>query len=177
MSVLRHFEGLHHDTFIETGFGRGETIDAAIAHGFRRIISIEIDPIIVDRARRRAWMGEFEVRHGDSAEMLSVVIDPHHDTVFWLDAHWSAGGYGESKPPVECPLLAELAQIVDVPWQAMPTVLIDDAFMFEPNATWRTTAASPYDPDQWPYLDEIADVLAGWRIVREGDILRAVPGT
>lgn len=110
------------DIFIETGLREGHTLNAAIQRGqFKALYSIEIDPVVAEVGRTLFESDDrVAIVTGDSRVELAHLCDPMSQTVFWLDAHIPG-----------CPLLEELQTIVNVDWVWPPTILIDDAPLFD----------------------------------------------
>jgi hypothetical protein len=142
---------------IETGTYAGDSLIAAAGKGFRRMISIELCPEYhYKTARRLTDLGiEADLRLGSSPDILPEVIDRSEPTLFWLDAHFQGEHQHEIDPAHgECPVLEELRIIFSAGWSVAPYVLIDDAAEFIP------LAHNPLlDPDQWPTLDMIRELL------------------
>lgn len=160
--------------FIETGYGMGQTLSNAVTQDFEELHSIEIDRNIAARAKG-LWEDNDRVHiyEGDSREVLPKIVKPSKSTMFWLDAHWSFGGYGEAKPVDECPLMGELKVISDVKWKEQPLILIDDAPFFDP-MFWNNNP-TPATKSEWPTMEQIRDVLDGYTITERGGVLVCVP--
>lgn len=166
MSVLVDFLG-HHDRYIETGIGHGQSLAQAVRHGFADLHAIEIDQKLVDMARGQfADIRHLTIHHGSSPDVLPEIMTPDVQTLFWLDAHFSAGLYtGDAERDRqqldarfgECPLLAELAAIRAVDWLMPPTILIDDATCFTASAYVGHHAA--YTRAAYPTVTEIQAAL------------------
>jgi len=113
---------------VETGTFRGDMVEAMLP-AFDRVVSIELDPLLFERARER-FRGDPRVTllQGDSGrlipEVLAGIVAP---TLFWLDGHYSGGetARGERSTPVREELLAILHHPVDG-----HVILIDDARCF-----------------------------------------------
>lgn len=169
MTTLADFPDAH--TFIETGYGVGATLERAMARPYRRIVTVEVHADVVRDARARvAGDPRVEVWHGSSADVLPAIIDGARSTVFWLDAHWSGGGWpgddGRHDAP-QCPILGELAAITAAPWTAPVTVLIDDAPFF------RAPPPPPFRAADWPTIADIRRALDGWdETPGDPDVLR-----
>lgn len=102
--------------FIETGCLHGEGIAAALAAGFEKIVSIEIDRVNVLYAQNRFQRKPVVIICGDTVEVLPGVLSGLTETAtFWLDAH----------PPTSSPVIAELAAIAATDIKNH-TILIDD---------------------------------------------------
>jgi hypothetical protein len=111
----------------------------------------------------------------DSAVALTKLIETWTPTVFWLDAHWSGALYGEQHFFDECPLIEELAQIVELKWKQPPVILIDDARMYCDIQWWHTEESAPFDRGQWPVLTviELLCDRLDLKVTRHGDVLMA----
>ena len=112
--------------FVETGTFKGAGIRRALKAGFPKIVSIEVDRELVERARREfhthVESGDVRLVLGDSGKRLAGVIgDFGTQITFWLDAHRHRGKSG-AKP---CPLYEELDAIARHPIKTH-TILIDD---------------------------------------------------
>lgn len=118
------------NTFIETGSQHGYGIEVAIACGFEKIYSIDIDPQChhecSNKFKKEIDKGQVELFIGDSAIMLQQILKKVYSPVtFWLDAHASAGIIGIAT----CPVLYELDQIKEHHIKTH-TILVDDRRMF-----------------------------------------------
>jgi hypothetical protein len=109
----------------------------ALKEEFSQIQSIELDDFLYERARRR--FGKFRhihLLHGDSSAMLAVALSAiDGPTLFWLDAHHSAGitAMGDRVSPV----LEELEHIFRSPIRGH-VIAIDDARLFGDEAGYPT---------------------------------------
>lgn len=112
------------ENFVETGTNTGAGVRVAIKAGFKSIISMDIEPIYIARAKRNFRSTKNRTVKffcGDSATMLSEIISNIHTPVtFWLDGH-------EMK---NVPLLDELKAIAAHPVKNH-TIIIDDVRMFD----------------------------------------------
>jgi hypothetical protein len=110
--------------FVETGTFWGDTV-AAMRRHFSKVISIELEPGLARRARRRfARFRNVEVIHGDSGQELDrVVAGLSEPALFWLDGHDSGGETAATEP-----LRDELQAVIDAPDGSVG--LIDDARTF-----------------------------------------------
>lgn len=164
------------EVFIETGAGGGATLYGAVHQPFKEIHSIEID-----RGRFEEVSAIFKdhpqvkIHCGDSRAILPHIITPAKTTAFWLDAHWSGGNYREAKPEDECPLMGELEVIMDVEWEELPLIVIDDSFFF--NGQWWVTHedGDPYHREEWPTLHEVGAALPGYEVTDWENVLVCVP--
>lgn len=165
MSVLSRFPP--GEMFIETGLGHGQSLVAAVdSRVYRSLASIEIDPALVARMREVMLPASVQIYEGSSLDWLPKLCDPQLATVFWLDAHFSAGlyssdaAYDRAQLDIrvgECPLLAELAIIRAVDWQTPPVILIDDAVCFE--AAVYTGHHAAYTRTAYPTREDIEAAL------------------
>src|ERR1051325_1049084 len=83
-------------TLIETGTYRGDMVNAC-RETFETIVSIELDEVLFEEARRRfAKYPHVAILHGDSGpvlmQTLPTILTP---CLFWLDGHYCA----HSQPP------------------------------------------------------------------------------
>jgi len=165
-----------YDVLIETGLGTGGTAyDARVERPEMDVITLEIDASLITR------IGPQGPRHtilqGSSPDILPQVCDPDRRTVFWLDAHYSAGTFTGDVPHDqalidarhgECPLLEELAVIRRIPWRVPPIIFIDDAICFQGGDLSQTYAAG-ITQSAWPTEAQIAEALPkGYVLTVEG---------
>jgi hypothetical protein len=113
---------------IETGTFHGDT-SFALRNDFERIVSIELDRALYERAKRRLQpYKQITVLRGDSgkviAELMRGVSQP---VLFWLDAHYSGGITARGE--LDSPIFAELEVILAHPIRNH-VILIDDAREF-----------------------------------------------
>jgi hypothetical protein len=137
------------EAFVETGVWSGDTA-AAAAGCFARVVTIDRDRKVVDRARARfAAVPAVEVRLGDSPAVIPAVFEDR-PTAYYLDAHWFPGvAPGGS----QCPLLAELAAIAGLAFTRRPVIVVDDVPVFR-SAFWADGGAerAGFVRAQWPTL-------------------------
>lgn len=158
--VADHAKRFRCQCLVETGTYRGDMVEAQ-KRRFRRIITIELDARLYERAVARFRADRHVVvLHGDSGRLLPEVISRlEGPTLFWLDGHYSGGltARGESDTPV----VQELATILADP-SSTHVVLIDDARCF--------------GSGDYPSLDEIRRQVQlarpGWNVQVEDDIIR-----
>jgi hypothetical protein len=134
---------------IETGTYRGITA-RALASVFEAVITIELSPVIHERAvtMLRAYPNVVPVL-GRSPDVLRTIAQRDVPTLFFLDGHWS-GGYTAGSDE-ECPLLDELA--------AIGSGHQDDCFVVDDARLFTSPPPPPHDPDQWPTILEIFDAI------------------
>jgi hypothetical protein len=158
--------------FIETGTYLGESLEN-VCGSFERAVSIELSTDLHEAARRKfADRPNVTLLLGDSAHRIvhAAEICAGLPTMYWLDAHWSAGVTARSNE--NTPILTELALIGERA-SADDVVLIDDMrqFISLPEGFARHDAN-----DGYPLIDEVLRVLArfpagGFEAVLSGDIL------
>jgi len=114
--------------FVETGTLFGDMIYAQ-RDNFRKLISIELDEYLYERAVRRfSKFSHIQILHGDSgrkiAEVLQALDEPG---LFWLDAHYSGGitAHGDQMTPI----FDEIRHILNHPVKEH-VIVIDDARLF-----------------------------------------------
>jgi hypothetical protein len=114
--------------FIETGTYYGDMLHA-VRDSFRKIVSIELDARLHQRAARRfARYKHISILRGDSAAVLPEVLrNISEPCLFWLDAHYSGGI--TACGPLETPISRELGEIYRHPVKRH-VILIDDAREF-----------------------------------------------
>ena len=142
-TLLRYGRRSGLSTLVETGTYRGHTVAACRGH-FDRIYSIELDPSLHREAVKRfADDSSVVLIQGDSCEeLMRLAPEIEGPTLFWLDAHYSAGvtAKGPHDPPLEWELRAILGR------QEPDVVLIDDA---------RLLGHGP----GWPSLDQVRSIV------------------
>ena len=119
---------------VETGTYLGDMIDA-VKGGFDRVYSIELGDELYERARRRFGNDpRVTILHGDSGEkILEILPTLTQPTLFWLDAHYTAGLGVSGRAALDTPVLAELSHIFTHPLALQHVILIDDAHEFTGN--------------------------------------------
>lgn len=151
---------------VETGTYLGDTAFACRNH-FQMIYTIELDPILYQRAERR--LGRYrhiKTLHGDSATILPTIVGSLNEpTLFWLDAHYS--GTGTARGEQETPIERELSTILENS-SLHHFILIDDCRHFD-------------GTHDYPTIDDISTLIArlrhGWRVNVANDIIHITPST
>lgn len=162
---------LARERFVETGYGWGHTL-RNLSGVFPRADCIELDDVLYkDALMKWGKIPKVQVLHGNSPEILSLIIDPYVSTLFFLDAHWSGGVHFKEKYPNhdECPLLYELDAILRREWHAPFTIIIDDTRMFHPEYWAEDPEAKNFNAGMWPTEQEIRSRLGDLK-VHEGVI-------
>jgi hypothetical protein len=116
------------DTVVETGTFTGDMVAALVGRA-SRIVSVELDDTLYERAVRRfASIPTVELLHGDSALLLPRVVEQlAGPALFWLDGHYA--GSGTARTNVASPISEEVAALLNHPASGH-VVLIDDARYF-----------------------------------------------
>ena len=123
-------------SFVETGTYFGDMVNG-LKRDFSKIQSIELDPYLAQRARRRfTRYPHVTILQGDSATMLPIALASIDvPTLFWLDAHYSGGITAQSDG--ETPILTELEHILSHRVIGH-VVIIDDAGLFGTDPSYPT---------------------------------------
>ena len=149
-------------TFIETGTYLGSMVNAT-KDTFARIISIELDPALYERARKRfSAFSHITILQGDSSQILGQILASIQEPcLFWLDAHHS--GMLTARGSLESPIVQEMDHILNHPIVGH-VVLIDDARIF-------------VGQGGYPTLTELQSMVASrrsdWIFQIKDDIIRA----
>ncbi|MEI2716278.1 MAG: hypothetical protein V9E98_04675 [Candidatus Nanopelagicales bacterium] len=149
-----------HAAFIETGTYTGATA-ASVSRDFASVQTIELDAKLASSARKFLADTQVVCHTGDSREILPSILPPVSEPLFvWLDAHYSGGETAGADDP--CPLLGELATLMEFRGADNTIIAIDDARCFQ-------------GVDGYPTLDEISALLHahGWNWILVDDILVA----
>lgn len=149
---------------VETGTYLGDMVEAQ-ENNFKRIISMELDQHLYERARRKfRKKSHITIYQGDSSKVLPQILPTiTENAIFWLDGHYSAGF--TAKGDKETPIYEELEAIFQDGTHDH-ILLIDDARLF--------TGKKDY-----PTVKELSDFIRGknkdYNIEVKDDIIRAVP--
>lgn len=154
LTVKKYARVFSLDTLIETGTYKGYMLYATKGL-FSRLISIELDPELYGKARKRfAKYGHIIFIQGDSgAKLPEVLAAVNQPCLFWLDAHFSKG--------IDCPLPQELAHILQHPYDHV--ILIDDAHFY---------TGEPGTPSLKSLQDMVKEKRPGWVFQVEDHIIR-----
>ena len=150
---------------VETGTHAGNMVDAQ-SRTFERIYSIELDPQLALRARRRfAERKHITILEGDSGDLLPKLLpEIPEKCLFWLDGHYS--GEGTARGAQLTPIEQELSAIIGGR-RLGDVVLIDDARLFT-------------GPAGYPALEDLLAWIQnkpGWTTEALDDIIRVTPKT
>jgi len=138
------------ELFIETGTFKGQTSSWA-AGIFRNVITIENSKELFDLAvLNLASLKNLRCQYGNSAiELKKILAEINEPALFWLDAHWCGGPTHDHADLF--PLLDEIKVVKQSDFNHI--IMIDDArFFLKP-------PPEPQDPDTWPGLKEITELL------------------
>lgn len=132
-------------TLVETGTYLGDMV-GSVHRQFKQMYTIELSDMLYARARRRfSRLSNVEVLHGDSGQVLKSVLPKlNTPTLFWLDAHYSAGFTARGNE--DSPVLQELQAIFSSPLSDY-VILIDDATDFGGDGGY-------------PTIDEVRNLVA-----------------
>lgn len=150
-------------TFVETGTYLGTMVDAT-KDTFSRILSIELDQALYERAAKRfARYANVSILLGDSGDVLQdVLATVTVPCLFWLDAHFSGGITVRGN--LDTPVLQELEHMLTHK-VAEHVVLIDDADWLDFHAHVS--------------IDQLRDLVQSyrpdWRFEVTADIVRVHP--
>ena len=98
---------------VETGTFIGDGVQIFLDCGFKKVVSVEVDPTLASRCKQRFESNpDAEIVFGDSVQFLKErTKDFPNDVFIFLDGHFSGGGTSYFEKPV--PLLDELKVILD----------------------------------------------------------------
>ena len=152
------------DILVETGTYYGEMVEA-MKETFKRIYSIELSKELYEKAKEK-FKGEkhIELIWGDSGAEVEKITDKlDQPTLFWLDAHYSAGVTARGKK--DTPIYEELNHILNAK-NSRHVIVIDDA---------RNFGADP----AYPSLEELFGFVRSKRdnveMVVKDDMIRITP--
>jgi hypothetical protein len=113
--------------FIESGTYLGDTTLHMAGH-CETVITVELDPVLYERARRRfEGIDAITVVHGDAADtMPELVRRAAHPPLVWLDGHYSGGETAHGR--LREPSVAILRELRDV--ERGTTIVVDDLRLF-----------------------------------------------
>lgn len=134
---------------VETGTFLGDMVEAT-RRDFAEIYSIELDPSLCARARKRfAAYNHITIIEGDSAVSLATIMDALIEpAIFWLDGHYSSGETARGKK--DSPIWDELHHILASEIRGH-VILIDDARCFGSDPGYPTIdEIQSYIVSRWP---------------------------
>ena len=163
-AVLRQYAAAYQlRILVETGTQHGHML-AALKKVFARLYSIELDPALYEKARRRFRSSrQIELLCGDSAELLpGIIARLHEPALFWLDGHYGPNRALAGKRVT--PILAELTHLFAAP-RLGHVIVIDDVRLFR-------------ERFGYPPLAEVLAMIeqdGGWDVLIQDDSLRLTP--
>jgi hypothetical protein len=149
---------------VETGNYLGDMVEAQ-ENNFKRIISIELDQHLYERAKHNfRKKSHITIYQGDSSKILPQIMPTITESaLFWLDGHYSAGF--TAKGDKETPIYEEL-EVIFQDSTHDHILLVDDARLFTGQSDYQT-------------IEELSDFIRGknkdYIIEVKDDIIRAVP--
>jgi hypothetical protein len=119
------------EILVETGTHYGETIKN-LKNEFKEIHSIELSEKLYKMCLNIfKYDININLYHGDSSKIIPEIIkNIEHNTVFWLDGHYSGGETARGE--VDCPLLQEIESISN-DFNNQCLIIIDDFRLFGTN--------------------------------------------
>lgn len=167
-SLVRH-------TLVETGTYLGSTVRWALDAGFKKIRTVDfrLTKSRLDDLSDILQHPRVKVFEGASPDRLAEMCRPDEPTLIYLDAHYCGNGHPAEPIYGQCPLLAELDEILSVPWTVQPWIVIDDAPMF--NRPWNEDLRKRFDPKQWPTYDQIVRRLTAFDLKTVDGVIYAFP--
>lgn len=114
--------------FIETGTNNGDTI-FSVEPFFDFLYTIELSQKYFNGTRSRYKGNKIDFIFGDSSIVFeSLLPNIKHDSIFFLDGHWSSGD--TAKGNKDCPLIEEVQHIYNL-YKNKAIIIIDDFRLFE----------------------------------------------
>lgn len=120
------------DVFVETGTYDGRGVKFAMGCGFKRVITVELDPVRAATSRKElAGISGVEFHEGDSSDILpKILAELDEKATIFLDAHPITGAdvckFGRKK----WPLTEELKMIAAHSKRRDHHILVDDRHDF-----------------------------------------------
>jgi hypothetical protein len=123
-------QGLNLTEAVETGTYLGDTT-RILRSLVPKVWTVELsDRLYLAAQERLRDLDAIEFISGDSAEMLKAIAPQlRGPTLFWLDAHFMAGGIGAGAE-AQCPIIDEIATVDSSSVAESSVLLIDDADLF-----------------------------------------------
>ncbi len=150
--MKRDFTPHLNSIFIETGSYAGWGIDAALAAGFTKIISIEVNDHFYQICKEKFEPYKNVYLHfGDSMLILPEILKTINERcTFWLDAHYMSDPNTEGGM-IPVPLMEELKIIKQHPIKNH-TILIDDIRLLRDHeAEWADLPYGVSDVEEFIY--------------------------
>ena len=154
------------ETFIETGSAQGDGIKAALAAGFNKIYSIEVQPALYQHCKTQFDSDpRVTLAFGDSGVQLgNILTNVNEQCFFWLDGHYSGGNTGHSGK--ETPLLDELEHI-SKHGISTHTIAVDDTRDWRNSSRRDTVNGIPLGFDIDTIKDKILSINSSYQFTYE----------
>jgi hypothetical protein len=162
--IKAYARAYHLSTLVETGTYFGEMVEATL-NDFEEIYSVELSKDLYKKAANKFRLHKkVHLFQGDSSQVLPQILKKiKQPTLFWLDAHYSAGV--TVKGDTNTPVLAELEVLLNHPIKKH-LILIDDAREFTGKGDYPTLSqVEKLVADFWPNA----------HFVSRNDIIRIQP--
>jgi len=127
--------------FVETGTLYGDGVDYALGYSFEKVISIEIEPELYEKAiKKYKGNDRVEIILGDSSTVLDNLIkDIDNNIIYFLDAHFPGADsnmrtYDEVKKmkfDTYAPLEKEMLSISKRSKKYKDVIIADDLWLYE----------------------------------------------
>ena len=127
--------------FVETGTLYGDGIDFALANGFEKIFSIEIEKSLCEASRAKyITNNNVKIVHGDSVvELPGLLPSVTGNALFWFDAHFPGADIGiktyrsclELDYNTRLPLESDLTAISNRSSNYRDVIIADDMCIYE----------------------------------------------
>ena len=117
-----------HDTVVESGTYRGDTVAYLASHA-RRVVSVELDATLFQAAKTRFESTPgVEIRWGDALEEIPKIVEAlDSPPIVWLDGHFSGVGTASGREPEPAAsILQRLGPVTPIG----STIVIDDLRLF-----------------------------------------------
>jgi hypothetical protein len=116
-----------YNIFIETGTYKGETVNSLETH-FDLLYTIEINKKFYNDAKLKYKGNKINFLLGDSSVVFERLLPTiNHNSIFFLDGHWSGGSTGKGKK--DCPLIEEIT-CINNKFNKEAIIIIDDVRLF-----------------------------------------------
>ena len=135
-TLLEYAKEYSLNVLVETGTYYGAMVEA-MKNSFDQVYSIELDPYLYERARKRFRSAKnVRIVHGDSGTVLKTVVEGlNSSALFWLDAHYSVGV--TARGDKDSPILEELDIILSTRFDGN-VIIVDDAHAFGDDPAYPT---------------------------------------
>lgn len=149
--------------FVETGTGRGASVEWALDQGFDHIFSVDIhEPTYLAAKEKFANRANVTLHHASSIDFLTEMCKLDGEILFFLDAHFPGSFFdhidlSRGTNEINWPLEQEIRLIKSLRPSNRDTILIDDLRIYETGPF--TSGACPKDLVLLKSMDEICSVF------------------